>query len=523
MLLLQLGIVLGTLVLVAACVMAVEMRRVQDAAFDEVATVARELVVLTEIQHAFETQHPETIIAPMAKMAQQVSGVDYVTVADMDGIRLAHPNPAMIGKQVSSNHELVRDGQSFRGIEDGTLGMTLRVKEPIWDQGTVVGTVSVGILQSKTRMKLADIVGAFAPWILLAGALGTVGAAFASRKVRKIYGVDPDQVHGMLQAREAVLYAVGDGVIGVDEHGRLSLANREAIRLLGLPEDAEGRMIEEVLEPSMVQFLRNTSNDRDVTENVLSGERVLIATRREATVSGQRFGSTLTLKDRTELENTLRELRGQRGLTDTLRAQAHEFTNRLHLISGLLSIGEVDEAEAHIQRFVGPHQSDGVQLLEDPTLGALLSAKLAVAHEAGVELRVLEGSHTGRDWVSDEDTVTVISNLISNAIEAAGDGGTVQVQINANGRGLRAVVEDTGPGIDDTAQSKVLELGFSSKRGALDPLHERGIGLTLVDRIVRRRAGVLHFKASSLGGAMVIAAWPLRTRPAGWPLPEERR
>jgi len=521
--LLQLGIVVGTLLLVAACVMAVEMRRVQNAAFDEVGTVASELVELTEIQNAFETEHPEKIIAPMAKMAQQVSGVDYVTVADMNGIRLAHPNPQMIGKHVSSNHELVQDGQSFRGIEDGTLGMTLRVKQPIWDHGTVVGTVSVGILQSKTRMQLAEMVGAFAPWILLAGALGTVGAGLASRKVRKIYGVDPDQIHGMLQAREAVLYAVGDGVIGVDEHGTLTLANQEAIRLLGLPGDYEGQMIEEVLEPSLVQFLRNTSNDRDLTENVLSGERVLIATRREAAVSGQHFGTTLTLKDRTELENTLRELRGQRGLTDTLRAQAHEFTNRLHLISGLLSIGEVDEAEEHIQRFVGPHQSDGVQLLDDPTLGALLSAKLAVAHEAGVELRVHEGSHTGRDWVSDEDTVTVISNLLSNAIEAAGDGGTVLIQVNADGRGLRAVVEDTGPGISEAAQTKVLELGFSSKRGPQDPVHERGIGLTLVDRIVHRRAGVLHFEDSHLGGARVIAAWPLRPQPSGWPLRDETK
>ncbi|MCW4465617.1 ATP-binding protein [Glutamicibacter sp. MNS18] len=512
-LLLQLGIVLGTVLLVSLVVMRVEIHRVEEMAFDRVETAASELAGLQAVQQGMVSTDPVARVAPIASMATAVSGVYYVTIADMDGIRVAHQDPGQIGQPVSSEHEDIRQGGTFRGIEQGPLGLTLRVKEPIYHQGQVVGTVSVGVLQSTVRANLAEVVWGFAPWIILAAGIGTIGAGLASRAVYRIYGVAPEQVGSLLQAHQAVLFSIDEGVLGVDREGTVTLVNREARRLLDLPEQVVGQPMQAVLDSGVVQLLRSESPQAEMTQTVLSGERVLIATRREALVGDNRYGRTLTVQDRTELENTLRELRGQKSLTDTLRAQAHEFTNQLHLVSGLLSIGEIEEATEQIQRYAGTSGAHSDRPVEDPMLAAICNAQLAVAREAGVELRIHPGTSTKVGWKADEDVATVTSNLLSNAIEAAGDGGVVSMRINAGVTGVRIEVKDSGPGIDPDQLPALLRMGYSSKLKPGVAAHSRGIGLTLVDRIITRRQGVLRVERADLGGAHIVAAWPERVTP----------
>lgn len=512
---LQLAIVLIMLLSVSVIVMRVEVNRVESAAFSRVATVASETAELEPIGTALaeDPAQAAAVVAPLAHLAESVSGVDYVTIADMRGLRVAHPDPALIGKPVSSDHGPIREGQSFRGIEEGTLGITLRVKQPIYHESDIVGTISVGILQSKVRANLVDIVWAFAPWIFLAVAIGSVAAAFVERAIRRIYRIGPEEVEPLLQAQQAVLYSVSDGVLGVDGSGRLTLVNEEARRLLELPADAVGRPADEVLDQSLVRLLHSDSPEAESVQNVLSGERVLIATRREATLGAKNYGRTVTLTDHTELEDTLRELRGQKSLTDTLRAQAHEFTNRLHLLSGLLSIGEYEEAKEHIQRFSGTAGDHPETHLADPTLSALFVAKQAVAREAGVRLELHPSSALAPGTPVDEDIITVTANLLANAIEAAGDGGVASLHLNAGPTGIRIAVCDSGPGISRDEASRVVQLGYSSKSGSHTAAHGRGIGLALVDRILTRRDGVLKFGSSELGGAEVIVAWPPARQP----------
>lgn len=509
-LLLQLAIVLITLLAVSVIVMRVEVNRVENNAFSRVATVAEETAQLEAIRTALaqDPKNAAPTVAPLAHLAESVSGVDYLTIADLDGIRVAHPDPAAIGQPVSSDHEAIRNGERFQGIEEGPLGVTLRVKQPIIENDKVVGTISVGILQSKVRSTLVDIVWAFAPWIVLAVAIGSLAAALVERAIRRIYRIDPAEVDSLKQAQQAVLYGVSDGVLGVDSNDRLTLVNAEARRLLDLPEDAVGQQAEKVLDQTLVDLLHSDSPEAESVQNVLSGERVLIASRREAMLGPKHYGRTLTLTDHTELEDTLRELRGQKSLTDTLRAQAHEFTNRLHLLSGLMSIGEYEEAKEHLQRFAGTGGGQPDTHLGDPTLSALFVAKQAVATESGVRLELHPASFVEPDSEIDDETITVTANLLANAIEAAGDGGVVSLHLNAGPTGVRIAVSDSGPGIKQEDATRLVQLGYSSKTGSQGAAHGRGIGLALVDRIRTRREGVLQFGTSDLGGAEVIAAWP---------------
>ena len=83
---------------------------------------------------------------------------------------------------------------------------------------------------------------------------------------------------------------------------------------------------------------------------MLLGERVLILNRVPVSSRGRAIGSVTTLRDRTELVSLQRELDVTRTTTDTLRAQAHEFSNQLHTISGLIELEEYHEVVRYVSR-----------------------------------------------------------------------------------------------------------------------------------------------------------------------------
>lgn len=499
----QLGIVLGLMSAVSVVILVFEDHRTQEVAFDRVHTVALQMAANGSVQESLDGPRATEVIAPIAELATSVSGVQYVTVADLAGIRVAHPEPELIGEPVSSDHDAVRAGQSFRGTEMGPQGVTLRAKEPVRFNGKIVGTVSVGILQSEIRGELLEIVAEVAPWILGAAALGTVASAVVARVVRRrIYGVEPEAVAGLLQSQQALLFSVHDGVVGVDSAGRLTLVNDEARRLLGLTGDVVGKMASEVLDPTVSAQLGREDPGAEETQYVLSGERILVATRREALANGKSLGRTLTLQDRTELEETLRELQGQRSLADALSSQAHEFANRLHVLSGYLSFGEPGEAAEYLQRISGAALGADAGILKDPALSGLVGANAAGAREAGVRLLVDPESRIEPGWRADEDVLTVVGNLLGNAIEAAGDGGTVRLLVKAGSGHLGIWVEDSGPGIAPGEVDKIFRRGVSSKADT-----GRGIGLALVDRVIRRRAGSVSVDTGELGGALFAVEW----------------
>ncbi|MFC7403316.1 ATP-binding protein [Citricoccus sp. GCM10030269] len=540
---LQVAIVLLTVLAVAAIVLRFEDHRTRELAFEEVHTVATEIAENPVVVDFVNEPDAADKIQPIAHLAERAAGVRFVVVVDEDGLRVAHPDPDQIGRPVSSDHGPIRGGETFRGTEEGPLGVTLRSKVPIWDGDEVVGTVSVGILQSDIRANLLEVVLGFAPWVLLAAAIGTTGAAWASRYVRtRIYGAEPEEMAALHQSRQALLHSVSDGVIGVDERGIITLVNDEAARLLGVvgkdstsdmdgtDERLEGRPAAEILDPDLATLLvpngASAETPEEMTTFALAGERILLARVRPARAQGREIGRTLTLQDRTELESSLRELEGQRSLTETLRSQTHEFSNRLHVISGLLSLDEAEEAQKYIRDLTGlpggPFQSE----LSDASLSALIGAKSAVAREAGVRLELAEDCTVSPDWHADDDALTVVANLLTNAIEAAGDGGQVLLNVVCDPARFVVTVDDSGPGVDVSAAREVFRWGASTKDHPPEhdstedhapddegrpararPVGGRGVGLALVDRIARRRHGRVSVTASPLGGARFRAEW----------------
>src|SRR5205823_3822266 len=313
---------------------------------------------------------------------------------------------------------------------------------PISYQGRVIGMVSVGFLEPPLAQRLLSELPGFATTLLPSLAIGFVASwLLAWRLKRQTFGLEPYEIAGLLEEREASLQGIHEGAIATDRDGTITLANDEARRLLGLPADCVGRKVTQVLPAGrLLRFLSGGLKDED--EVLLAGDRVLVASRRAIMVRGHAVGHVATLRDTTELTGLAQGL-GVDSLTDALRAQAHEFANRLHTIAGLMQIGRADEAMKLIAQTSGLHQELTESLLErvgDPVLGALLLAKAAIASERGIELRVSDDTVMTQSPLDSEDLITLLGNLVDNALDAAASSDERWVSVSATEQNAELVI-----------------------------------------------------------------------------------
>jgi two-component system CitB family sensor kinase len=473
--------------------------------------IAESVASDSTIQDALLSGDPSGVIQKAAEQVRRATGATYVVVTDRAGIRYSHPNPALIGQPVDEGPGAVLAGNTWVGVQRGTLGVSARGKAPIFYMGGVIGMVSVGFLETTVFNQLLAELPGFAVTVLLALGLGVAGSwLLASRLKRQTFGLEPFEIAGLLEEREASLQGIHEGAIATDRDGTITLANDEARRLLALPPDCVGRRVSQVLPPGrLLKFLSGGLNDED--EVLLAGDRVLVASRRAIRVRGREIGHVATLRDSTELTGLARGL-GVDSLTDALRAQAHEYSNRLHTIAGLVQMGRGDEAMKLIAQTSGVHQELTEALLDrvgDPVLGALLLAKAAVASERGIELRVSDDTVMTRSALNSEDVITLLGNLIDNALDAAATSSTerwVNVSVTEQQDEVVISVHDSGPGVPENLNGQIFQEGFSTKSGP--GRKRRGFGLALVRQVANRHGG--RVSVVNDGGALFTVRLPLR-------------
>lgn len=508
LLVLQLVIVLVAIATVGVVALRMQSAHIRDSYEERMIGVARSVSTLPSVVEAFDDADPAAVIQPIAELIREGTGVTYVVVTDTAGIRYSHPNPDRIGEMVSTDPSEPLAGRTYVGTQTGTLGESWRVKTPLTRDGEIVGTVSVGTLESTLRADLDEDLPQLLGWLLGAALVGTAGAFSVSRLVwRRIYRMEPEEIASLREVRDAMLHSLGEGMLAVDEHQRVALVNSEAARLLGLEDDVVGRPVEDVLDAALLAVLGRAGDDGD--QLVLVGERILYARADRATVDGRQVGTVLILRDRTEVQALVRDLDGARDLTQALRAQAHEFANRMHVVSGLIELGLPEDALAFIARVGGSAAQGGhgtAHGVHDPDVAALVLAKTATAHERGVQVMLDPASVIEPDGTT--DAVTVLGNLIDNATDAAGPGGTVQVHLWRDGRCTVLRVSDDGPGVPAEDRARIFDAGFSTKvpRGR----STRGIGLALVQQVVHRRGGEVAVVDAPGGGATFRATLPLQ-------------
>lgn len=474
------------------------------AAEDRVVAVAVSVADSPTVRESFRAEDPSAVLQPYAEAVRRDSETDFVVIMNRQGIRYSHPNPDNIGKKFVGHTAAALAGKRVTEEFVGTLGPSVRTVVPVRDQGNVVGMVSVGIttenVEEQVLAALPRIIGAAA----LVGLLGAIGAALISRRLkRQTHGLGEKEITRMYEYYDAVLRAVREGLLLLDQRGRIALMNDEAKRLLSIDDSAVGKDFGALgLSPG---FAAAVASGEPLSDDIhLSGDRVLIVSHAAATWQGRGVGSVVTLRDHTDLQSVTAELDSVRGLADTLRAQNHESSNRLHTMVSLIEMGKPEEAIVFATRELELAQrltDRMVESVDEPIIAALLLGKMAQAAERGVALEFDPSSTVTAIPVTPTDAVTILGNLIDNALDAAqsSDDRLVTVWIDSTDAHFRARVGDSGSGIPEGTREQIFVRGWSTKdtEGGLG----RGLGLALAGQAARRYGGEIIVAESTMGGA----------------------
>ncbi|MER7349071.1 sensor histidine kinase [Streptomyces aurantiacus] len=519
-LLMQVAIAAGVAVLATGLFLAPLSDQLDDQAMRRALAIAQTTAAQPRIAQDLSSSRPtaDGPVQSAAERIRQASGAEYVVIMNKKGVRWSHTDRDEVGRVVSTDPSDALAGRDVMEIDNGTLGRSARGKVPLRDAGgTIVGAVSVGIEYDSVRARLIHTIPSLFAYAGGALAVGALAAYLISRRVhRQTRDLAFSDISALLAEREAMLHGIREGVVALDRDGRIRLLNDEAQRLLGLGTEVLGQPLEAALgEGRTADVLSGRVAGTDLL--TVRGRRVLVANRMP-TDDG---GAVATLRDRTELEQLGRELDSTRGLIDALRAQDHEHANRMHTLLGLLELEMYEEAAEFVGEVAGAHRVTAEQITEkihDPLLSALLVGKATVAAERGVTLAVSEDTALPDRLVDPGGLVTIVGNLVDNALDAATglrDGAVgneharVEVALRIEGLEGRTVVlrvRDTGPGVPADRRESVFTEGWTTKE---PPAHgKRGIGLALVRRLAERQGGSVAVGAAPDGGAEFTVVLP---------------
>ncbi|HEV7678854.1 MAG TPA: sensor histidine kinase [Candidatus Dormibacteraeota bacterium] len=514
---LQLVIILGALVVGVAASLWVAARHLDDEYGQRALSIAKSVSAVPAVTSALDGSGPKNAVQPLAERVRTSSGATFIVVMDAAGERLSHPNPALLGQRVD-DFGAAMDGRAWIGHDNGSLGPSVRAKAPVFGgSGQVIGVVSVGFREDLVQAALTSELPAVGITLGSALALAALGSFLLARRLkRKTFGLEPDEIGRVLEQREAILHGIREGTVAADLRGRITLVNDEARDLLGLDATCVGRPVDDALPGGRIRDMLSEGS-AGIDEIVVNGDRVLVANCMPVAARGGVIGYVVTLRDRTEIEGALRELDSVRGMSDALRAQAHEFSNHLHTLAGLIEMGRTDEALRLIdaERTSQQELAAGVaRQVNHPILGALLLSKSVVAAERGIDFQLSADTDVGGDLGDARSLVTIAGNLVDNAFDAVAAlphnaVRSVQLSMRIEANLLAIDVRDSGAGIDPALGAAIFDEGVTSKSANG---RQRGLGLSLVRHAVQRRGGVIDVVND--GGALFRVRLPLPAAPA---------
>jgi two-component system CitB family sensor kinase len=479
---------------------------IESKARTNIMNVAEMVAHSREIVNALEAKDPNRKIGPYVDMQlKNLEQVEYIIVADMEGIRYSHPNPEMIGERFVGGDEyrVIQKGETYISESTGTLGKSLRAFTPIYDAENKrqIGFVSIGTLtHSIEAAKHTAIL-----YIILIGfgglMAGIIGAFLLANNIKNtLLGLEPEEITRLYNEKMGILYAIHEGLIAIDHRGRITLINDSALNILQLEnrvnkEQILGQNIEAVITNTRLINVLETGEseferEQRINNTIIMTNRIPIMNR------GKVVGAIASFRDKTEVTRMAEELTGVKKMAWSLRAQNHEFMNKLHTIAGLIQLEEYKEALQFISDVAKIRSNISNILTEnikDPSLSALLLAKYNKAEECRVKLKIDEHSKLTKlpEYITSEEIVSVVGNLIENSLDEVKNDGTglVYIKIIEDGEFLNIKIKDNGGGIPLEHREKIYEQGFSTKEG------QRGHGMYIVKKIIDESNGTIEFDA----------------------------
>lgn len=485
------ALLIGVLTLLGASLIPQRLHSFDTELDDRIALAARIVAESSDTKNALTAGAASPRwMEQLQALVEETDGVDYIVVADPSGKRIYHPDHTLIGQQFAGGDEADAEVGSAPYIttRHGVEADQRRAFHTVYDEkGVSIGFVMVSASMANIQQQKQELLLQFLLVFALALAIGLALSWLLARSVRNsLLGHEPRTFAQMYLQRVEVLDHLNECLLAVSPSGNLLFVNARARELIGaetLPEDF----------PLWTELCEALTAGNEYSDLLTEwAEHTFLA----KIVPLDQAGALMILRDRTEYMQIDQQLTGTNHIIEALRANTHEFLNKLHIISGLLQIGETQKAIEFINGAssdVEDNYQSIVRQLQNRTVAALVLGKASHARELEIQFSLRRDSvlpsHSA--YLSDRELVTIVGNLVENAFEAVKTEPLRQVGlfIGEDEHGLTITVDDTGHGM--TAE----QIEFIRQRQYTTKGEGHGFGLRLIQQIVAERSGYLEIES----------------------------
>lgn len=477
--------------------------------------LAKNIAADTEVSQMLSNKRNQEIINKFSKLSL-LSDADYIVIADVNEVRLYHPNSIYIGKKIHSNdnRSALVDKESYVSVRVGESGLSVRGKAPVINSdGDVVGVVSVGYLIDKLGDRILEYAVPALFIVLVSCLLAFIGAYYFSNHIKsQMFNMEPNEIAATLQLKRSVMESMYEGIVAVGINGEILNINKRALEMLGIVQSKDqviNQLANRFITPLnffVPSALVGEAEKKISDELVSCNGETFIANRVPMKNNGRTIGFVISLRQRDDIGSLTTKLTEAQHYIDNMRVLRHEHNNQLSTISGLIQIGEYEKALSVLESTNSEKQEliDYINKNIYPrTIAGLLLGKYSRAKELGLSLEFDPMSYFDgvASPIKDEELSAMLGNLLDNAFESTiknpDSNKIVNLLISDQGEELIIVVSDNGIGFDVPNKDKFLGRGVTSKN---EPGH--GIGLYLVDQYVKRGNGMMIIEESEPKGAV---------------------
>ncbi len=335
--------------------------------------------------------------------------------------------------------------------------------------------------------------------------------------------------------QQALFNSMSEGVLILDQSGRVQLVNRSLLEFFGLKVDVRGQTIMEAFRLQELAEVARRLPQEKIVQGVelqlpgVHGGWLQFNAAAMLDRDGNQRGSILVFHDLTrlrQLENTRQEF---------VANVSHELRTPLSLIKGFVETlldGAKDDAElsGRFLRTIEKHTDRLTFLIEDLlTISRLESGQIVMnlhevelrkeaarviedlqARAAGKNVRLQNDVPPELTARADTDRLQqVLFNLVENAIKYGRNEGTVVIGGRADDAGkVELWVQDNGPGIPAEAKDRIFERFYRVDRARSRETGGTGLGLSIVKHIVQAHGGEVWVKSELGQGATFYFTLP---------------
>lgn len=430
--------------------------------------------------------------------------IDVISIVTKENLRIYHSNHSLIGTMYDGTRpEFDSEHERYYTVDEtGPSGSQRRAYAAIYDKdGTYTGVVMAIMLMKNIKLETFQMFFLFFMITLVAILIELIVAGELSGIIKQsLMGYEPDVFTAMYRMRDNILETLEEGILAVDKYHLIQYANKSALEMLGVDttQSYAGKSID-------------VFGDKILSDAIKTGEKAFNITIENPDILlervpileyGENIGTIAILHNRAEYTKLMEDLSGTRFLVDSMRANNHDFTNKLHVILGLIQMEMYEEAISYIQNITIVQRetiSKVMHAIHEPSVAALLIGKIARASELNVQFVLQEGScyATSDLHLPSEMLITVIGNLLDNAFESMNETSDFNTQkellfgIYSRPGAVLITVDDTGNGIEETLLDKIFENGFSTKGEG------RGTGLYQVKNLIESYHGKISIESQS--------------------------